>query len=194
MADPIIDSLTYTNFKDFFYRDGFVFLPYNEWNNTTTYNVNDYVYYRVTKKIYKSLIVSNINIVPNSDPLSWEEQSIDVFQYVLPEDVERAFQDSKCFGRFLPITDDYCRKEAFLYLTAHFVQKRLNEQNNKTFTPNLGSMSVDSVSESYIVPDWMNTKENIIYTSTQFGIQYRVLIQRWTGFTFTHVLGDVTIL
>jgi hypothetical protein len=194
MSDPILDAITYQDFKNFFYRDGFNFIPYDEWSELITYNINNSVYFRDTKKIYTSLINNNLNWIPNISPTQWRQETTDVFQYVLPEDVERAFTDAICYGRFMPITDEDCRIKAYLYLTAHFTAKRINEQYNKSFTPNLSSMSVGGVSESYVIPEWLNTKDNMLFTSTMFGIQYKLLLERYTGFTFTHLIGDVNVL
>ena len=73
MADPIIDNLTYSDFKNFFYRDGFNYIPYDEWDILATYSIDDKIYYRDTKKIYKSLIGSNIG----NQPLThWQQYSL----------------------------------------------------------------------------------------------------------------------
>lgn len=193
MLDPILTAINYNDFKRFFYRDGFSFIPQDEWNESINYVIGNSVYDRNTKKIYTAL-QDNTNVSPSLDGTIWKAETIDVFQYVLPEDVERGFEEAFAFGRFKPIIEDNIRKQAFLYASAHFTAKRINEQNDKNFTPHVSSMSVGGVSENYVIPDWLQTEGNIIFTSTMFGIQYKLLLKRYTGFAFTYVAGKVNVL
>jgi len=83
--------------------------------------------------------------------------------------------------------------QAYTYLTAHFLTTDIDGQDSGG-QPRLlqTSRSVDGVSESVDIPDWMRTGVFAFYTSTYYGQKWAVLTHPYIGGAVFTVAGATT--
>lgn len=177
-------SYTIQDFKDLFFRD-FPYLPIWAVVNQP-YNTDDEVYYEVTKLFYKAL-KDGVVSVP-TDTNDWVKITDDINNYVLDADIEKAFQEANAsFNESLYTSEEY-KKQAYLYLTAHYLV--LDLRNSQTGIQSTGvfsvnSRSVGSVSESYTIPErFIKNPILAYYTSSGYGLKYLNL-------TYPRIVGNV---
>lgn len=72
--------------------------------------------------------------------------------------------------------------QAYLYLTAHFLMTDTDAQDSGGQARLLQtSRSVDGISESVDIPDWMKQGEFAFYTSTYYGQKWAILTKPYLG-------------
>ncbi len=177
--------VTPQDFKDHFYRD----FNYNAvlWSVADTYNIDNIVFYNITRLYYKALANGLIGILP-TDTNSWINTPD--LGYVLDEDINKAF-DEAClvFNESLFSETDETKKLAYLYLTAHYLVIDLKNAKNSGEVGSSGSVasrSVGNVSESYNIPKWMTDNETLApLAQTSYGVKYYSLVKpRLIGSSF----------
>lgn len=171
--DPVLSALTPQDFKDYFFRD-FTFVE--DFNIATTYSTGDLVFYTTNNKFYKSLGDANVGNLPTDDT-KWELQT-DISQYISDKDIEKAYEQACINFNSGLFSDDDSKKVAYLYLTAHYLVKDLNENGlSSTGDQLVSSIKVGNVSENYKIPEWMTNDKNLSYfTTTSYGLKYLSLI------------------
>ena len=168
----VIDDITIQDFKDLFYRD-FNYLPV--WKIDSTYNICDTIFYNTNQKFYNCKANDTLGIVP-TNPAKW---TINLYlvktDYVWDQDIQKAYDEANA-TILTKINTDAALKQAYLYLTAHYLVGDLNA-NGLQSTGNglLGSKAVGNVSVSYIVPDWAKKESYSFYTTTYYGMKYLTL-------------------
>lgn len=172
-----LDTITITDFKTLFARD-FPYLP--EWSSTKLYNSGNVVYYSTTELFYQA----NQNGVPlatlPTDSQYWDAYSDDIYNYVLDADITKAFGEAQVNLNQALFSSDAQIQRGYLYLTAHYLCMDIRgAKKGLESTPEfiVGSRSVGSVSESYIVPDAYKDNPFISYLAkTSYGQKYLSLI------------------
>lgn len=106
---------------------------------------------------------------------------------VRDKDIDEAINEAECvFNEDLYPTDAICQK-AKLYLTAHFLQLDLDAadgEGQSIFLQN--SRSVDRISESVVIPEWMQQGEFAYYAKTEYGQKFLILSKPYLdGAVFT---------
>lgn len=98
----------------------------------------------------------------------------------LPEirdkDIEAAIAEAEAVFNHDLYDDEAVEKLALLYLTAHFLQND-TEAGDSSGQPTFiqQSRSADGISESVIVPEWMQAGEYALYSTTYYGQKYLML-------------------
>lgn len=112
---------------------------------------------------------------------------------VRDKDIDQAIAEAVAtFNEYLFPDEDTC-KQALLYLTAHYLVNDLNAANSggqAVFNQN--SRSVDGVSESLSIPDWMNTGDFSLYATTYYGQKYLMLCKPYLDGAVYVVNGRTT--
>lgn len=178
-----LNTITVQNFKDLFFRD-FPYLPV--WDNSVVYNAGSIVYYTPGNLFYKA----KVNAIPAAtlptNTMYWELYADSTFNYVLDEDVEKAFQETQMVFNQSLFGSDAKIQLAYLYLTAHYLSIDLrNAQNGIASTGQmlLTGRTVGSVSESYTIPKkYQDNPYLAIFTTTGYGMKYlSMLLPRMIG-------------
>ena len=171
-------TITAGDFKTYFSRD-FQYLVI--WNEETTYNLNDVVYYN--NLFYKSLISNNVGNIPDEEKSKyWElDDTQNINDYVSNTDIEKAFLQAKSnfnINLFVLNKEIDLMKMCFLYLTAHYLIKDLSMSNGgATSTGLMTSKSVGSVSASYSIPEKILKNPLFSYLiDTEYGKKYLMQI------------------
>ena len=166
-------EVTTDDFKNLFTRD-FPYLPV--YVEGKTYFKDDEVYFN--SNFYKSL--TDGNTTEPTDTTNWEVVKDSVDNYIQDSDIMRAFKEAKVNFNAGLFGDDDIIKMVFLYLVAHYLVIDLNNAMNPMTMGFMGftqSKSVGSVSESYMVPAWIqNNKTLSQYMQTGYGRKYISLI------------------
>lgn len=170
-----LTTITIQQFKDLFFRD-FPYLPV--WDNTSTYNTDNKVYYSVNTLFYKALN-DGVTTVP-TDTNDWIQYTDSVNNYVLDADIQKAYDEAMInFNQALFSTDAEITL-AFLYLAAHFLVidlRRSSQGINSKGDYSAQSQSVGNVSESLYIPDKLaNNPVLQLYTTTSYGMKYLNLV------------------
>lgn len=166
-----VDNITVEDFKAIFTRD-FPYIPF--WQYGKTYFKGDIVY---TDNFYQSKIDGNTDEPPSED---WTLYNDNVFNYISDEDISRAFVEAKI--NFNPQLFPSCEtmRLVFCYLAAHYLVIDLNNAQNPLALGFMGftqSKHVGSVSESFLIPSWVQTSKMLSpYMSTGYGQKYLSLI------------------
>lgn len=171
-----LSTITAPDFKAYFRRD-FLYLPI--WSEEKTYNAGAVVFYAPNELFYKAL-ENGVESVTPEDAEEWEQISDDVDNYVLDEDIEKAFEEARSiFNTALFGTEDETRM-VFLYLTAHYLVMDLRTAQRgieSTGESLVSSRSVGSVSESYAIPEaWTNEPVYNFFTKTGYGLKYLSIV------------------
>lgn len=187
----IFDTVTAEQFKAYFKRD-FPFLPV--YNPIQTYWKDDVVY--SDDNFYQSLIDDNVgNDV--TDTLYWKKVKDDKYNYILDEDIEKAFTqalpNSNCnFGAT-------CNEKIniYLHLVAFYLVFDIKNSSagiNSSFTGTLSGKHVGDVSESYSIPQWMlQDPMYSLYAQNGYGLKYLSLIAPYMAITIMFSPGGTTI-
>ena len=167
----VIDDITVQDFKNQFYRD-FDYLPV--WDLEATYNEGDVVFYDVNQKFYTCL-EDGTTEVP-TDINNWlVNLNLLKTDYIWNEDIEKAFEESKATA-FTRIDSEAALKQAFLYLTAHYLVGDLNANGLQSSGNGLISgKTVGNVSVNYVVPKWAEKESYSFYITTYYGLKYLTL-------------------
>lgn len=165
-------GITIQDFKNLFYRD-FDYLPV--WIVDTIYNIGDVVFYDTTQKFYTCKVNGTVGVIP-TNTANWEVNPYLVkTDYVWDEDIEKAFNETDATV-LTKINTDAAFKQAYLYLSAHYLVGDLNA-NGLQSTGNglLSSKAVGNVSVGYVVPEWAKKEGYSFYTTTYYGMKYLTL-------------------
>lgn len=172
-----IADITVQDFKDQFYRD-FQYLPV--WSNASFYNYGDIVYYDVTKLFY-SCKNNGVTSLP-TNTTDWSITTGTINDYIQDIDITKAYVEARQkFNYDLTDGTDEGIKLVFLYLAAHYLVSDLKAGGTDSQGQGLvGSRSVGSVSESYVIPEWQQNAIYSFYTSTYYGSKYINLVKPYT--------------
>ncbi len=168
----VIDDITVQDFKDLFYRD-FDYLPV--WLVGSTYNIGDVVFYDVNQKFYTCKTNETTGVVP-TNTANWDINPYLVkTDYVWDEDIQKAYDEANATV-LTKINTEAALKQAYLYLSAHYLVGDLNA-NGLQSTGNglLSSKAVGNVSVGYVVPEWAKKEGYSFYTTTYYGMKYLTL-------------------
>ena len=167
-------EVTTDDFKNLFTRD-FPYLPV--YIEGKAYFKDDEAYY--VPNFYKSLTDGNTTLP--TDTTNWTLINDSVDNYISDTDIMRAFNEAKVNFNAALFGDDDTVKMVFLYLAAHYLVIDLNSAMNPLGMGFMGftqSKSVGSVSESYMVPAWIQNNRILgQYAQTGYGRKYLSLIQ-----------------
>jgi hypothetical protein len=168
----VIDDITVQDFKDLFYRN-FNYLP--TWSVDTVYNVGDVAFYDITQKFYTCIEDGTEGVVPTNTS-NWELNPYLIkTDYVWDEDIEKAYDESKATV-LTKINTEAALKQAFLYLSAHYLVGDINAGGlQSTGAGLLSSKAVGNVSAGYVVPEWAKKEGYSFYTTTYYGMKYLAL-------------------
>lgn len=184
-TDDAITSLTVDDFKTLFFR-GFSYNPYTAWDNSTTYNTDDVIYYPVDYCVYKCLN-DGVTSLP-TDTNDWEKQSDSALNYVLDMDITNAYTEACVNFNSNLFSDDEDKQTAYLYLAAHYVVNDFNAGGtNSSASHPVSSRSVGNVSEGYTIPESITKGISTSFLSTtKYGMKYLSLIKdRAVGAVYT---------
>lgn len=187
----IFDTVTVNQFKEYYYRD-FPFLPI--YDETKTYWQNDIVYDNDTETFYKSLINDNTNAL--SDAESWEKVNIDKYSYITDNDIEKAMSQAKLNSNSRFGDSDNDKITIYLHLVAFYLCVDIKNSSagvNSSYSGIVASKSVDGVSTSYNIPQWlMNNPMYSLYSQNGYGLKYLSLIAPYLACTVLFSTGRST--
>lgn len=169
-----LSSITTTDFKTFFRRD---FSYLNVYDDETTYNMGDQVYYNGL--FYEAKSDGLLDILPTVTT-SWGKITDDADNYILDDDITKAFSKAEIvFNQGLFASDSQI-EIGYLYLTAHYLVNDIKTSMQgvqSTGEQIVNSRSVGGVSESYTIPqEYMNDPVLSFYTKTGYGMEYLSMI------------------
>lgn len=166
-----LGTITVSDFKALFSRD-FPFLP--SWVAGKPYKIGAVVYWKPTDLFYTSK--ENVNTAVPTDAAKWDIAASETQDdYILDEDICRAFVEARMnFNKDLFGEDEFV-KMMLLYLVAHFVvmdtRTRANAFAFSTYA--MSSRSAGGVSESYSIPKAYTDNPRYAYlTQTGYGTKY----------------------
>lgn len=168
----VIDDITVQDFKNQFYRN-FNYLPV--WSVSSTYNIGDVVFYDTNQKFYTCKVNGTIGVLP-TNTANWNlNSSLNKQDFVWDEDIEKSYVEAKATA-FTGISDANALKQAFLYLSAHYLVGDINAGGLQSI-PNgmVQSKAVGNVSVGYFIPDWAKKESYSFYTTTYYGMKYLIL-------------------
>jgi len=171
-----LSTITVNDFKAYFRRD-FLYLPV--WTDAGFYNTGAVVYYTATELFYKAKSNGVTSVPTETD--DWELQSGEnIDDYVLDEDIEKAFVEAQSSFNQSLFSDDQQIRVAYYYLTAHYLVNDLRTSARGIQSAGesiVSSRTVGSVSESYSIPDaWVKDPILNFYTKSGYGVKYLSLI------------------
>ena len=187
----IFDTVTVEMFKEYYNRDFPFLLVYDSY---MTYWKDDIVFDEFTETFYKSLIDNNTSDL--SDAESWVKIKADKYAYITDSDIEKAMSQAKLNSnsRF----GDSCNDKVTIYLHLVAFYLCLDIQNassgvNSSYTGTIASKSVDGVSVSYNIPQWlMESPIYSIYSQNGYGMKYLSLIAPYLACTVLFSTGRST--
>ena len=105
------------------------------------------------------------------------------------KDIDQAIAEAEAvFNDIYP--DEAACKQALLYLTAHFLLNDTEAADTGGGTVLTGSSrSADGISESYVVPEWMQQGDFAFYATTYYGQKYLALSLPYLGGAVSSVAG-----
>lgn len=171
-----LSTITVADFKALFRRD-FPYLP--EYDDTELYNAGDRVYLTSTKLFYDCIVNGTTGVTP-TDASPWALVADSIDNYVLDEDITKAFAEAKIGLNQSLFTSDENIEIGYLYLTAHYLVNDIRAavsglSGTGDFT--LSSRSVGNVSESYSIPQaYLDNPIYQFYTKSPYGLKYLALV------------------
>lgn len=191
-----IDNITVEGFKALFTRD-FPYLPV--WQSGKMYFKDDVVYYK--SYFFQSTIDGNMTSPdgseyhPDDDSILWRLYNDTIFNYVSDDDILRAFAEAKVNFNPALFPDNETAIMVFYYLAAHYLVIDLHNAQNPLAVGFMGftqSKSVGSVSESFLIPSWVQTNKMLSpYMSTGYGQKYLSLIMPYLVGNVIHTPGRI---
>lgn len=174
-SNPVITSLTVTDFKNQFFR-GFNYLP--TYDNSATYNQGAIVYLPANGFFYACIANGTTGQTPPDDTYWTLQPNLSRNDYILDEDITEAYSEACITFNEALFGDDDELKKGYLYLSAHYLVKDFNAQGVESVGSQMvSSRSVGSVSESYSIPEWMLKDPNYsFYATTSYGQKYLNMI------------------
>jgi hypothetical protein len=171
-----LSTITVADFKAHFRRD----FPYlNEYDNAALYNSGSRVYYASTELFYDCLLNGTTGIEP-AEGANWTVVADDIYNYILDEDIEKAFQEAQIvFNQSLFGTDAQITL-GYLYLAANYLVNDIRASQSGLSGKgafSVTSRSVGNVSESYGIPEaYLNNPVYQFYTQSPYGLKYLSLV------------------
>lgn len=172
-----LNTITVADFKAYFRRD-FPYLP--TYSSLKLYNEGARVYFPDTELFYDCLENGVTDIPPNTPDGPWQQAADDIDNYILDEDIEKAFGEAKInlnqslFGSDADITIGY------YYLTAMYLVHDIRAaMGGIDAGPGfaLVSKSAGNVSESYGIPEaYLKNPIYQVYTQSPYGLKYLSLV------------------
>lgn len=185
----IFDTVTVEIFKEYYDRD-FPYLPV--YDSSKTYWKDDIVYY--DENFYKSL--TDDNDKDPSDAESWVKVKGDVRSYITDNDIEKAMSQAilNSSTRFGETCSD--KVTIYLHLIAFYLCVDIQNASsgvNSSYKGALASKSVDGVSVSYNIPQWMmESPMYSLYSQNGYGLKYLSLIAPYLACTVLFSTGRST--
>lgn len=187
----IFDTVTVNQFKEYYYRD-FPFLPI--YDSSKTYWLDDIVYDRDSDTFYKSLIDNNTNSLLDAE--SWTKVNIDKYSYITDEDIEKAMSQARLNSNSRFGDSDNDKITIYLHLVAFYLCVDIKNSSagvNSSYSGIVASKSVDGVSTSYNIPQWlMNNPMYSLYSQNGYGLKYLSLIAPYLACTIMFSTGRST--
>lgn len=186
----IFKMVTIEQFKEYFFRD-FPFLNY--YDDVKVYKQNAEVYDEESDTFYKSLIANNTEELTNEQ--AWQVIDDDKFNYVTNEDIQKAMSQAIVGAK---IYGDDCNQSVniYLHLIAYYLVVDLKNSSqgiNSSFIGTLSGKHVGDVSESYAIPQWMQSDPMYsMYGQNGYGLKYLSLIAPYMACTILFSRGDST--
>lgn len=185
----IFDTVTVEMFKEYYKKD-FRYLPVYDadktyWKDDIVYDEGDF---------YKSLKDDNTALLTDSE--SWVKIKGDINSYITDNDIEKAMSQAKLNSstRFGNNCND--KKTIYLHLVAFYLC--VDTQNaasgvNSSYRGSIASKSVDGVSVSYNIPQWMmESPMYSLYSQNGYGLKYLSLIAPYLACTVLFSTGRST--
>lgn len=169
-----LNTVTVADFKVLFRRD-FPFLP--SYDATKIYNIGDKAFYNGL--FYESKSDGIINVLP-SITASWNKVIDTQDNYILDEDITKAFSESQMLLNQGLFGSDAQIKIGYLYLSAHYLSNDIRTalQGVQSIGAQImNSRTVGSVTESYTIPQaYIDDPILAFYTTTGYGMKYLSLV------------------
>ncbi len=167
-----LNAITVSDFKAQFRRD-FPYLP--SYNPEKLYNAGVRVYYADSDLFYECSSNGTQGIDP-TDATKWQQVADDLDNYVLDEDISKAFAEAQFNLNQGLFSSDANIKIAYLYLTAHYLANDLKTALAGFMGAGgmpITNRSVGNVSESYGIPKaYLESPQLSFYTSSGYGLKY----------------------
>ena len=179
MKVPFVDTITIDDFKDFFIkRKAFTFNEFPKYDPSATYQKNDKVYKDKYFDVYNSQADSNTNNTLSNTAFWLQDNSFSslVFDEFITQSFEEAYEAFHSEIKKLPHTD-ITKRNAYLFLTAHFLMLLLQERqgldNGSAITSAgmVASESGDGYSVSFTRPTNLSLFDDF-YLQTPYGKKY----------------------
>lgn len=184
-----LNTVTVSDFKGFFRRD-FPYLPV--YSGTKTYQKDDVTFY-TNGLFYKCLVTPTVGIAPPSDATKWVITVDDQDNYILDEDITKAFAEAQVGLNQSLYTSDANIRMGYLYLTAFYLVNDIRASRQGVSSSGdypVNSRTVGSVSESYSVPDYyLKNPTYAFYTKNAYGLKFLNLIWPMLRGNFGSVQG-----
>jgi hypothetical protein len=164
----VIETITVTDFKNYFVRDFSYLLV---WSSETTYNTGTEVYYE-TNGLFYTCKNYGVTSIPTTTA-DWDVTSDSIYNYVLDADITKALDEASFnFNEDLFDTEAEIRI-AYYYLIAHYLVldiRRAVDGLESSEQSLVQSRSVGSISENYALPK-AYTDDPILnyFTKTSYG-------------------------
>ncbi len=185
-----LSTITVADFKAHFRRD-FPYLP--EYDNAKLYNAGSRVYYSPTELFYDCKANGTTGTLP-TDAAAWDVVADDdIDNYILDEDIEKAFSEAKIGLNQTLFSSDENITLGYLYLTAHYLVNDIRASigglaGKGVFA--LTSRSVGNVSESYGIPQaYLDNPIYQFFTQSPYGLKYLALVLPNLVGNIGHVAG-----
>ena len=139
---------------------------------------------------YKVIVDSTTSIPTNTD--DWELYNDSVLNYTQDEDIMNAVLEANVNFNENLFADKEKARLIFLYLVAHYLTIDFRNALGTNQIGLISSRSVGSVSESYLVPDWILNNPGLApYATTGYGIKYATLLRPYLVGNFFIVPGSI---
>ncbi len=177
-------DVTVADFKAQF-PTGFNYLPV--WSEDTTYYIGQIVYYPVSQSFY-TCKNNGVTSVPTTTSDWTLNTAVNITDYVSNEAINAAFAEAITVFNTRFNGTDASLKLMYLYLTAHYVVMDARGGGTQSGASGLvSSRSVGNVSESYVIPKWMQKEGLSFYTTTYYGYKYLNL-------TYPYRVGNIAAI
>jgi len=167
----VLNSVSVADFKEQFSRE-FRYLPL--WLSTTTYFINDKVYYDINNTFYLAKS-QNTNQIPTNSTY-WTPTADNILLYVKDAEIQKAINEAKDgINKSLQYRSDDFFKKMLLLLSAHILYSTLQGSSGGGGSNGLyeTSRSVGSVSQSFTAPDYLlKNPAYSWYYKSPFGADY----------------------
>ena len=197
-----VNTITIEQFKAQFPEGvgGYTYLPV--WSDTTSYNINDIVYYN--GQFYQA-IAENTNETP-PNPLFWVSYSANVYSYISDAEIQNAFllaagcngvgglfpSNIFCYDCNPTIIYAYCLLVAHILLYFIKPQEFTYQGQTPAGIGAINSQTVGNVSLSRSIPDVItNSVLASTLNTTIYGQQYLILVDLRSKWRMIYSFGGI---